>query len=587
MKILIQTLIMTYLLIICSCTTEKTFSEKEINIGIKAVIKGYDPIQANDTYGSVEISRIYEGLLEYHYLKRPFELRANLAEEMPKVSADGLTYTFKLRKGVVFQDDKAFPNNKGRELVAEDFVYSIKRLADPKLMSKGWWLLDDKLVGLNEWRQKHSELETVDYDEVVKGIRALDRYTLQFELKRPFPQFLYALAMPFCFVVAKEVVDFYGKDFQNHPIGTGAFKLSKFSAGANKVVYYKNPTFREMYYPKEAYSEFERLGHLKDAGKKLPLVDKISVSFMPTEQPRWLNFSKGNIDTLEIPKDNFNSVLNDQKELKSEYTSKGVKLEVAPSLDLTYIGFNFDKEIFKNKKLRQAIALAFDNKSHNKLFHNGVAQEANGIIPPGVSGFDSNFINKYLTFNIQKAKELLAQAGFPGGKGLPELTYDTSNSTTHRQQGEFFAKLLAQIGIKLRVFTNQFPVLQQKINDRKVDLFGIAWSADYPDAENFLQLLYGPNKSPGTNDTGYNNPTYNELYKKSAIMQNSPERTQIYEKLNQIMAEDVPIIPNVHRQFYIIKHKWLKNYIHSDFEFGRAKYLNVDLKEKAEIVPTL
>jgi len=179
-----------------SCT--KSFRREEgkvLNIVSVSGVKGFDPIYANDRYSNNEVSRVYETLLQYHYLKRPFELVPNLAAEMPKVSSDGLTYTFKILKGVLFHDDKAFPEGKGRELVASDFVYSIKRLADPKLQGLGWWLLDGKILGLNEWREKYKAQDFSNYDEDVAGLKALDKYTIQFKLAKPFPQFLYSLAM--------------------------------------------------------------------------------------------------------------------------------------------------------------------------------------------------------------------------------------------------------------------------------------------------------------------------------------------------------------------------------------------------------
>ena len=214
-------LIILFLFLGTSCTKKVDQNVKVLNLVVSAEIKGLDPIFADDAYSSGEVARIYEGLLEYHFLKRPYTLIPNLAESLPEVSKDGSTYTFKIKKGVFFHDDACFPGGKGRELNAQDFVYSLKRLADPKLQSTGWWLLQDKIVGLDEWRNKYSGKPTVDYSEVVEGVKALDQNTLQFKLKKSFPQFLYALAMPFTFVVAEEAVNKYGKEFINHPVGTG------------------------------------------------------------------------------------------------------------------------------------------------------------------------------------------------------------------------------------------------------------------------------------------------------------------------------------------------------------------------------
>ena len=231
------------LLFSASCLRKKDSGEKVLNISTPQKVKGMDPIYANDRYSSNEVSRVYEGLLEYNYVKRPYELRPNLAVQMPAVTDGGLTYTFKIRQGVLFHDDAAFPEGKGRELVAEDFVYSIKRLADIKLQGLGWWLLDGKIKGLNEWRDKYKDAEKSNYEEQVEGLRALDRHTLQLKLTKPFPQLIYALAMPFTFAVAREVVERYGEEFLNHPVGTGAFTLDRFTQ-SNKITYERNKNFR-------------------------------------------------------------------------------------------------------------------------------------------------------------------------------------------------------------------------------------------------------------------------------------------------------------------------------------------------------
>lgn len=578
---LVSLLIMGLLAITVSCTKKVDLNEKVLNLAVTSEVKGMDPIYANDKYSSNEVGRVYEGLLEYHYLKRPYTLVPNLAASLPEVSADGLTYTFKIRPGVLFQDDKAFADGKGRELVAEDFVYSIKRLADPKLQGLGWWLLQDKLVGLDEWREKNSKKEVVDYTEEVEGLKTLDKYTLQFKLKKQFPQFLYSLAMPFTFAVAKEVVDFYGKEFLNHPVGTGPFMISEFRQTAKKFSYTKNPNFRKKLFPTEASDEFKHM--LKYAGQPVPFVERIEVNIIKEDQPRWLNFLKGRVDYIGIPKDNFEAAVTPGKGLDKQFSEKGIELSISPSLDVTYTAFNHDLKLFQNVNLRRALALAYDVKASNKLFYNDTALPAQSVVPPGIAGYMPDYVSPYRYKDIAKAKELLAKAGYPEGKGLPEITYDCPSTSTSRQIGELFKKQMSEIGVNIKVVQNSWPELQKKITARQVMLYGIAWGADYPDAENFLQLLYGPNKSPGANGSGYNNPEFNSMFKKAALMQDSPERTALYEKLNKMAAEEVPWIYGVHRQSYLIKHSWLKNYITTDFEAGQDQYLDIDLDVKKKM----
>tara|TARA_R110000868_G_scaffold86182_10_gene241749 strand:+ start:2203 stop:3981 length:1779 start_codon:yes stop_codon:yes gene_type:complete len=570
------------LLTLFSCTKKEEANEKVLNLVVGSEVKGMDPIYSNDRYSSNETARVYEGLLEYHYLKRPYQLAPNLAEAMPEVSNNGLTYTFKIKKGVKFHDDKAFPGGKGRELVAEDFVYSIKRLADPKLQGLGWWVIDGKLKGLNEWRDKYASAEKVNYDEVVEGVKALDTYTIQFNLTKPFPQFLYSLAMTFTFATAKEVVEHYGNEFLNHPVGTGPFMLPEFKQ-TNRIEYVVNPNYREKKFPCDASEEFEAIAK-EYCGKTLPLVKKIVVNIIKEDQPRWLNFQKGNLDYIGIPKDNFDAAVTPTNELATDLATKGIDLLIQPSLDVTYTAFNLDLDLLKNKKLRQALSLAYDIDTSNKLFYNNRALPAQSLVPPGIAGYIKGYENPYRGHgkeaDIAKAKKLLAEAGYPEGKGLKELTYDCPSSTVSRQIGEYTKQQFAQIGVKLKVVQNTWPELQKKIDKRQVELWGIAWGADYPDAENFLQLLYGPNRAPGANGSGYDNPEFNRLYASAAVMQDTPERTALYEKMVRMAAEEMPWIYGVHRQNYVLKHSWLKNYVITDFEAGSEQYLDVDLAAK-------
>ena len=570
-----------------SCTKKEEPNTKALNLYIPQKVKGMDPIYANDLYSSGELARVYEGLLEYNYV-RPYELRANLAESMPEVSNNGLNYTFKIRQGVLFHDDPAFPDGKGRELVAQDFVYSIKRLADLKLQGLGWWLFDGKIKGLNEWRDKYREAEKSNYDDEVEGLKATSKYTLQLVLTKPFPQLLYALAMPFSFAVAKEVVDHYGQEFLNHPVGTGAFMLDRFDQ-SNKIVYQKNPNFREKTFPCDAFPEYKSVADVY-CDKKIPFVDKVTVNVILEDQPRWLNFQKGNLDLVSIPKDNFDSVIPDAKELAAEFKEKEISLIIAPSLDVTYTGFNHDLPLFQKKKLRQAMMLAYDSERANKLFYNATAIDAHSIIPPGIDGHIKGFKSPYShqgSESIEKAKRLLREAGHPDARGIGELTLDVPSSTVSRQMAEYFKTQMEAINIKIKVVQNTWPEFQKKIRARQIQLYSIAWLADYPDAENFLQLLYGPNKSPGANGSGYDNAEFNALYEQSSTMGNSSARTKLYEQMSLMAAEEVPLLFGVHRQKYVLTHSWITNYIVSDFSLGNSQYVDIDINKKRETMKKL
>ncbi|MBS1963062.1 MAG: ABC transporter substrate-binding protein [Bdellovibrionales bacterium] len=544
-----------------------------------AKIKGLDPAFADDMYSGYEVTRIYEGLLQYKYLKRPYELEPCLAEAMPTISKDGKTYTFKLKKGVVFQDDKAFKatNGKGREVTAEDFVYSFKRLADPKLNSPMWWLFDGKIEGLNEWHDASAKAGKSDYAANISGLKAVDASTLQIKLKSRSYQFVYALAMPATTVVAKEVVEEYGAEFLNHPVGTGAFKLAEYNPSA-KIVYVKSPSFRKEFYPSEGDAEDQAKGLLADAGKQLPLVDKVVMTVHVESQPQWLNFMQGNLDLAPIPKDNFAQAIDPKtKGLTEEMKKKNIQLFIEPSLDITHTSFNMtDPVVGKNKYLRQAISTAINTQEEIDLFYNGRAVSAQGPIPPGLAGYDPATKNPYKEYNLEKAKELLKKAGYPDGKGLAPLEYLSLADTTARQMTEYFQKAMTAIGIQVKVQTFSWPEFQQSLKNKKGQMWSFAWGADYPDAENFLQLFYSKNSSPGPNDANYDNPEFDKLYEKSLTMNDSPARTELYKKMAAIVIEDTPWAFGVHRLTYGLTHPWLKNYKPHEFNHGMAKYYRID-----------
>lgn len=558
----------------------KVTHEKVLAIPVVGEVKGMDPAYTDDNISCAEVAKVYEGLLTYHYLKRPYELTPNLAAAMPTVSDDQLVYTFQLKQGVKFHDNPCFPGGKGRELVAEDFVYSIKRIADPKVQSTGFYLLDGRIKGLNEWREKYLATPAA-YHEPVEGLQAIDQYTLQFILTKPFPQFLYVLARHFCFAVPQEAVQHYGPVFLNHPVGTGPFIIEEFKPQANKIVYHKNPNFRAKRFPAEASEAFKHL--LADAGKQLPLVDKVVMHIIPEEHPRWLKFQKGQLDYIQIPKDEFAEAITPAKGLSAALQQKEVQLHYGPSLSTYFIAFNHLNPLFRdNLKLRRAMSLAYDRQALNELFFHGTSLVAQSIIPPGLAGYRPDYVNPYGNYDLARAKQLLAEAGYPGGKGLPTLTFDTSNSTHHRQIAEHFARCMEKLGIKIEVLTNPWPALLQKVKQSKSTmLYTMGWTPDYPDAEHMLQLLYGPNQAPGSNSANFDDAAYNVLYEQVRVMPDSPARTKLYETMSQLAAEKVPLIYMVHGSDHVLHHSWLQNYVLSDFDYhGQEQYLNLDVDKK-------
>lgn len=565
-----------------ACTKKQEDKGMVLRFAQTNKLKGMDPIYTSDLYSSAEVSRVYEGLLTYHYLKRPYVLRPLLAAEMPSVSDDNLTYTFKIRPGVKFHDDAAFEGGKGREVTAADFVYSIKRLGDPILRSTGWWLFEGRIKGLDDWRAAMKNKEKADYSVAIEGLSAPDKYTLEIKLNKPYPQLLNALAMPFTSVVPREAVEKYGKEFINHAVGTGPFVLESFRPN-EKVTYVKNPNYWGDVFPTEGNPED---GEIADAGKKLPFADRVEVSVIVENQPRWMNFLKGNLDLTSPPKDNFKDAINPDLGLTEEFKKKGITLSRTPSLDFTYTSFNLESEVipqFKDKRIRRAISLALSSVSDRmiELFYNGQAVPAQTPVPPGISGHMADYKNPWKSGNLERAKKMLADAGYPNGDGFPVIPYDIVASTSSRQIAEFQGKALAELGLKTKIVANTWPEFQKRIQRRQAHFWGIAWGADYPDAENFLQLFYGPNAQPGgMNGSYYKNAVFDREFEKARMMGDSPARTKMYERLAKMIADDVPVVLGVHRLSLGLTQPWLKNYKYAEFPLNIAKYLRVDSGEK-------
>ena len=541
-------------------------------------IKGFDPVHAGDSPSIAVMALAYEPLLQYKYLERPYAVEPCLAAEMPEVSADGLVYRFRIRRGVRFVDDPCFAasGGAGRELVAEDFIYAFKRLADVKTQPTGWWIFDGKIVGLDAFYKASTTEDGVDYDRPVEGLRAPDPHTLEIELTGPYPQLLYVLAMTYTAAVAREAVEHYGEEFLNHPVGTGPYRLERWERGS-KVILVRNPRWRGETYPTVGEEGDRELGLLDDAGKAVPFIDRIERTILVESQPRWLQFMKGQFDAGGIPKDNYDSAIGPDRELMPVMEGKGIKLLKTPTLVVTYAAFNLDDPVLgAHKRLRQAMAHAYDIERRIEIFANGRAIPAHGPLPPGLFGYDADYRNPYRDYDVDKAKALLAEAGFPGGGGLPVFAYDFVASTTSRQQAELFKREMAEIGIGIELNASTWPQFLERVKGRKAQIWGLAWGADYPDPENFLQLLYGPNSSPGPNGSNFDHPEYNELYDRMRIMPNGDERLRLIRRMVDIVAEECPWILGTHPFAYTLQQAWLKNYKPHEVGHGLARYYRID-----------
>lgn len=571
-------------LLLGACSPKGGSSSNILNYPMISDAKTLDPANVSDLYSNYAASLAYEGLLEYHYLKRPHEVAPLLADGMPEVSKDGLTYTFKIKKGVLFADHEAFPGGKGRELKAKDFVYSFLRVADPKSDTGNFWIFEGRIKGFDAWREAQKKADKTNFDAGPEGLKIVDDYTLQFQLVKPYPQLLFVLTMPQTFVVPREVVEKLGKDFGNTTAGTGPFKLARWMR-PTRLSFVRNPSFHGQTYPTDGEEADKANGLLADAGKPIPFVDGVELHVFVETQPMWLNLLSGSLDLSRVPKDNFKQAMDEATStLLPELASKGLSAHKFPQPEISYEAFNTEDPFIKKAgpNLRKAISLALDKRKAIELFFNNQAILGQSPLPPDFAGYDAKFVNPYSEYSPEKAKEYLAKAGYPEGKGLPELNYETTQGTDSRQQAEKIQSDLAKVGIKVRINVNSFPELTEKINKGRAQMWGIAWGADYPDAENFFQLLYCKNKAPGPNGSNYCNPVFDKLHEKMSVMRDSPERRKIIKQMTDIFVADLPWIVERHRIFWYLTQPWLKNYKAGYMGATEAKYLRLDVERRKQ-----
>ncbi len=564
--------------------------------------RSLDPQFSYDTLSNVVISQVYESLLQYNLFKTdPYELEPGLAESMPRriQNPDGTeAYEVRLKRGIRFHDSPAFPGGKGRELTSADFVYTFQRIADPKVECPVLSTLQEFIVGLAPAYKEAVKTEKFDYSKPTGAITVIDSHTFRINLIKPYPQLLYWLAMPFTAPVAHEAVKYYdGKEgreqFKFSPVGTGPFRMAEWDRGRlirlERNPHYITTRFPEGGWPAEEDARFRPL-----AGAALPFIDEVQMAIIREAVPRWLMFRQGYLDRSGVSKDNFNSVVTSGMTLSKQFEERGVQLyrDVEPTT--AYLSFNMDDPVVgKNQKLRQALSMAYDAQRANEIFSNGVDLKAEQLLPPGVVGYDPNFKNPFRVFNLDKAKELLAEAGYPGGidpkTGKPlQLTLDVvGGSSAGRQRAEFDQKQIEQLGIQCKIEENTWARFQDRQNRGLFQMnTGSGWHADFPDAENFFFLFYSKNIPPeGNNSSRFSNPEFDRLFEKMSTMENGPERLAIIRKMDHILVEQCPIIFDSHQVVFSLSQPWLPRVSdNSMLSGGGMKYVQLDpvLREKKQ-----
>ncbi len=566
---------------------------KVLRIAFPTAETGFDPCCVTDLYSNTVNEAIFDTLLSYDYLARPARLVPGVVESMPEVTDGGRTYTFKLRTGIYFAADPAFKGQK-RELVAEDFVYSYKRFLDPKNRS-GWaFMLEGKIEGLDALAAAAKKSGQFDYNAKVAGLQALDRYTLRIRLRQRDYNFLFVTAHSPFSAVAREVVEAYGDDIRAHPVGTGPYLLKEWKRG-NKIVLEANPGFRGFTWD-FAVSDPDWDDKLvkQMRGKRMPQIGRVEISIIDEEQSRWLAFNQKELDYLALPGTFRPQVFDRDSKLKAEWAAQ-VSLFKAIDPEITYTYFNFRDPLvggFSNEKiaLRRAIIMAYKLEDEINVIRKGQAVQVQMPIPQGVVGHDPRYrtINPY---NPDLANKLLDRFGYRKGKDgwrtLPDgkplvLRYASEASAIYREYNELWKKSMDAIGIRIEFDIGKFSDQLKAAKACQLMMWGAAWIADYPDGDNFMQLLYGPNT--GQNNNGcYESKAFDAFYEKSLSMPDSPERNLLFLEMTRQMEVDGAWSLHVSRERNQLIRPWVLGY--KKHPIMNAEWVYMDLEPRGGAVP--
>jgi ABC-type transport system substrate-binding protein len=513
---------------------------------------GFDPAGVQDLYSATIEQMVFETLLTYDYLARPSKLVPLTAEALPEVTDDGKTYTVRIKKGIHFVDDPVFKGRK-RELVAADYAYALKRLVDPKLRSPWAWLIEGKIVGLDPLVEAAKKSGAFDYDAKVEGLETPDRYTLRIRLKETDYNLSYVLAHEPTSAVAREVIDAYrdesGRAMAN-PVGTGPYRLKEWLR-SSKIVLDANQDYRGFTWDFKSDDPEDQPLIAQMKGKKMPQVGRIEVSIIEEDQARLLAFQNGELDLMDLGGPLAPNVL-DAGKLKPEFVKKGIQLSRIVDPSTVYVYWNMQDPIvggFTKDKiaLRRAMAMAYNVDDEINVVRNGQAIALEYPIPPGVVGYDPNYRSP-VRYDPALANQLLDYFGYKkdadGWRNLPDgkpftIRYASRPDSLGRQLDELWKKALDSIGVRMEVQKDKFPELLKLERQCKLMMRTASWIADYPDADNFMQLLYG--KNIGQNNNGCAKiPEYDKLYEQSIRMPDSPERNRIYHDMARIIEVYAP-----------------------------------------------
>jgi len=571
---------------------------KVLKYAFNAGETGFDPAQISDLYSRIIASHIFDGLFEYDYLARPYKIKPNVAVAMPEVSEDFRVWTVKLRPGIFFADDAAFGGKK-RELVAEDFVYSFKRFFDPVNKSPSYSYINDAgIVGLDELRQQALKgKRPFDYDQPVEGLRALDRYTLQFRLKQPRPRFLFTLAGGDQFgAVAREVIAHYGQDHaMEHPVGTGPFMLTQWRR-SSLIVLEKNPGFRERVYDAEPNADDPSAQALltRFKGRRLPMVDRVEVAIIEEDQPRWLSFLTGEQDLSWLVPAPFAPQAIPNGKLAPNLAKQGIQLERVLNTDRFLYYWNMEDPVVggytpEKVALRRAISLGTDVQRQIAMVWRGQGVPAQSVVAPSTWGYDPQYKSENSDYDPARANALLDLYGYTdrngdGWRDLPDgsplvIIYASQPDARSRAFEEMWKRDLDALGIRFTVKVAKWPEQLKAARAGQLQLWQLGYSASTPDTQPGLEILYGPT-SGGQNFGRFRLARFDEIYDKMQALPDGPERLALLREAQRLTAAYMPHKYLIHRVVTDLSQPWLIGYKRPPFSLQFWQYVDIDTSKK-------
>jgi ABC-type transport system substrate-binding protein len=561
---------------------------KKLRVAFEIDVTGFDPAATQDLYSGVIEARIFDSLYDYDYLARPAKLVPNVALAMPEISADGRTWTIRIKPGIYFASDPAF-GGKRRELTAQDFVYSWKRYIDPRMRSPSIDLLEGRLVGVDAAIAKARASGRLDYDAEIEGLRATDRYTLQLKLIEADYTFLpYLNGMP---AVAREVVEKYGDEsgrVMANPVGTGPYRLKEWRRSLS-VVLEANPDYRETYFPAAPTSADATTKAAAAAmkGKRLPQIGLVEVAIIEESSPRLLAFDRNELDLLDVRYDLALKVVDEAGKLRPSYAKRGVQLGREYELTITYAYFNMDDATFggytpEKIALRRAICTAYNIDEEIRVIRQGQGRPATQPIPPDVAGHVADLKNPP-AYDPALSRALLDRFGYKSGNGgyrtLPDgralaLTIASEPDQTSRLFDELWQRSLQAVGVKVEFRKQKWPELFKAAHEGKLTFWELGLSSSI--ADYYMQQFYGPS-SGAANLSHFKNADFDALFRKSRQVADPAERMRMYAKMTEIIAAYNPWCPKAYRISNTLAAPWVSGYRKNPYyQVTPWQYLDID-----------